>query len=730
MALPERSFVEETIKTLANGGALKNGGGAHEARTLAETFGSATFSKKVMAKHLSKSVYEKLLDTIENNEKLDVEIADEVAHAMKEWAISHGATHFCHWFQPQRGVTAEKHDAFLSIDRNGAPIQRFSGRQLIQGEPDASSFPSGGMRSTFEARGYTAWDPTSAAFLLRTGKAVTLVIPSVYLSYTGEVLDMKTPLLRSLHAIEERALRVLKLFGNRTAKYVRVTVGPEQEYFLIPKELYARRPDLIYSGRTLFGASSAKHQQMEDHYFGSIKPRVLDFMADVDAALFERGIPAKTRHNEVAPNQFEIAPIFEEANLAIDHNLQAMEIMRKIADDHGLALLLHEKPFAGINGSGKHLNWSMMDSDGNNLLEPGAAPKKNIQFLVFLSAILAGVEKYGALLRTAVADAGNDHRLGANEAPPAIMSVYLGSYLDRLLGEIEKGSFTSDTAKAALDLGIKRLPSVVFDNSDRNRTSPIAFTGNKFEFRAVGASQNCSEPATALNLVVAYGLDVVLQKLEKGLGEGDVTDKALSVIKEVVRDTKRVRFEGNNYSAEWHREAAKRGLSAAKNTPAALETLVEKDVVALYEKYKVLTSGEVHAKYEIKLEAYAKTKEIELKLLKELSTTYALPALARYISELGRAAEALESASKGGGKLLKAKIQYGGKLLAAIEDGVRSVDSVLESDETSLEKKAKLLASKGVDALAVLRSACDHAEEFVEHQLWPLPKYREMLCLL
>ncbi|MBI3549995.1 MAG: glutamine synthetase III [Elusimicrobia bacterium] len=729
MGLAERNIVEETLQRALgkNGGAI----GVKDSTPISELYGSLTFNKKVMAKHLSKHVYEKLIDTIENNEKLDVEIADEVAHAMKEWAIALGATHFCHWFQPHRGVTAEKHDSFLKFDGHGTAILRFSGRELIQSEPDASSFPSGGMRSTFEARGYTAWDPTSPAFILKSGKAVTMVIPSVYISWTGEVLDMKTPLLRSLAAIEDRAFRVLKHFGNRTAKFVRVTVGPEQEYFLITKDFYNKRPDLIYTGRTLVGFASAKHQQMEDHYFGSIKPKVLEFMNDVEAALIERGIPAKTRHNEVAPNQFEIAPLYEEANLAIDHNLQAMEIMRKVADDHGLSLLLHEKPFAGINGSGKHMNWSMQDSDGNNLLEPGVAPKKNIQFLLFLASILAGVDKHGGLLRTAVADAGNDHRLGANEAPPAIMSVYLGEYLDRLLNELEKGGKDPDTVKEAIDHGLRRLPVIRQDNSDRNRTSPIAFTGNKFEFRAVGASQNVSEPATAMNLVVAYGLDVVLEKLEKKSkgGAADPTVTAIEVIREIVKETKRVRFEGNGYSADWQKDAAKRGLPNAKNTPEALEMLTDKSVVSLYEKYKVLNKHELHAKYEIKLEAYAKTKEIELKLLKELALTMVEPALARHIERYAAASGALDGAGK---NAVKTRLKECGDLLAELQAGVKLVDQVIEkAGETSdVAAKATLLAEKGSDALATLRGACDRTEEIVEHALWPLPKYREMLFLL
>ncbi len=699
---------------------------------LAETFGRLTFNKKVMAERLSKSVFERLVNTIENNEPLDREIADEVAHAMKEWAISLGATHFCHWFQPLRGTTAEKHDSFLMLDVNGNAIERFSGKQLAQGEPDASSFPSGGMRSTFEARGYTAWDPTTPAFILKTGRSATLVIPCAYLSFTGEVLDRKTPLLRALRVLEDRAFRVLKLFGNRTARYVKMTVGPEQEYFLVAKELYTERPDLVYAGRTLLGLPSAKHQQMEDHYFGEIKPRVLNFMADVDAALVERGIPAKTRHNEVAPNQFELAVLYEEANLAIDHNLQAMEVMRKIADEHDLAILLHEKPFAGINGSGKHLNWSLMDSDGHNLLEPGSAPKRNIQFLVFLAAILEGVSKHGALLRTAVADAGNDHRLGANEAPPAIMSVYLGEFLDGLLNEIEKGKETVEGLAGAIDLGLKQLPAIVKDNSDRNRTSPIAFTGNKFEFRAVGASQSTSEPAMATCLIVAYGLDEMLKRIEKHGGtSGDIAAAAMAAIRETIKETKRVRFEGNGYSAEWHKEAAKRGLPSLKDTPAALETLTHADVLALFERYKVLGKEELHALHEIKLEAYAKTKEIELKLLKELAETSVVPALLRHVETLGAAYAALQAAS-GKGKVVKDKLNEAEALLKDLDAGMAQVGETLEKaeHEKDLAKKARLLADKGGAALEALRRSCDGVEQTVEHGQWPFPKYRELLFLL
>ncbi|MBI4668930.1 MAG: glutamine synthetase III [Elusimicrobia bacterium] len=760
-------------KESALGGALKNfsfdgsapGDGLGRQRSVTETYGRMTFGKKTMARYLSRSVYEKLINTIEHNAKLDIEIADEVAQAMKEWAVSLGATHFCHWFQPQRGVTAEKHDCFLGFDSQGLAIYQFSGRQLIQGEPDASSFPSGGMRSTFEARGYTAWDPKSPAFIVKTGKAAALVIPSVYFSYRGEVLDMKTPLLRSLAAVEDRAYKLLKVFGNRSAKFVRVTAGPEQEYFLISKELFSRRPDLIFTGRTLLGAPSAKNQQMEDHYFGSIKPKVLDFMADVDAALFECGIPAKTRHNEVAPNQFELAPLHEDANLAVDHNLQAMEIMRRVADEHSFAILFHEKPFAGINGSGKHLNWSLVDSDGNNLLEPGAGPKKNIQFLVFVSAFLAGVNKYGRLLRTAVADAGNDHRLGAHEAPPAVMSVYLGDHLEELLENIGKTEVTLEKAKAAIDMGLKHLPVVALDNTDRNRTSPIAFTGSKFEFRAVGASQSCSSPATALNLLMSWGLDLVLERLGgqghwpslrprsslratgasgslgsapraaerggAGSDENDIAERALKVVRDVTRETRRIRFEGNNYSQEWLKEAARRGLSAAADTPCAVEILREKETIALFEKYRILRKEELEAKYEIKLEAYIKTKEIEIKLLSEMAMTYVIPALLRHIGRMGGAKRSLEGIRSKGGQLNKA-LQECGALLEEIYCGINRANDALSKStyDNDLAKRAGFLASQGVEVLALLRRHCDRAEEMVDQRFWTLPKYRELLLTL
>jgi glutamine synthetase len=703
----------------------------NDIRKVADYYGRLTFNRKEMEDRLSKTTFNELVEIMERGGKLAPEFANEIANALKEWAVSQGATHFTHWFQPQRGATAEKHDTFLSFVEGGGVIESFSGKQLIQSEPDASSFPSGGMRSTFEARGYTAWDPTSPAFILKAKKTAVLVIPSVYLSYRGEVLDLKTPLLRSLHVIEDRAYDVLKLFGNRTAKSVRVTAGPEQEYFLIDKSYYRKRPDIIFTGRTLIGASPAKGQQMEDHYFGSIKPKVLEFMEDVDTTLFERGIPAKTRHNEVAPNQFEIAPIFEEGNLAVDHNLQTMEIMKQIADEHGFVVLFHEKPFAGINGSGKHLNWSLVDSDGNNLLDPGNSPKKSVQFLVFLSAILAGVNKYGGLLRMAVADAGNDHRLGANEAPPAIMSVFLGDYINLLLSDIAKGGVTSAQVEKFADLKVKRLPSVRLDNTDRNRTSPMAFTGNKFEFRAVGASQNCAEALTTLNILVSYGLDVMIEKIEKNRkGSEDIRKAALKAVKEIVAETEKIRFEGNNYSEEWHKEALKRGLPEAKNTPESLKLMIKDETVKLFEKYEILSKQEILSRYEVKLDAYVKTKIMELDVLKDLIYTKVAPSLAKQLNQYSAGRDALKSAGKQG-KFLGELVSEIEEILEGLNTGLKQLEKVkAEVDgEGELKEKAEVLAEKGSRLLGELRGYCDRAESLVEDNIWELPKYSEMLFL-
>ncbi|MGM0600948.1 MAG: glutamine synthetase III, partial [Candidatus Rifleibacteriota bacterium] len=603
-------------------------------------FAELTFNKSVMQEKLSHNTYKKLIDSIQKNNTLDHSIAEEVAHAMKEWAISKGATHFTHWFQPQRGGTAEKHDAFITYTDNDEIIERFSAKQLIQSEPDASSFPSGGIRSTFEARGYTAWDPTSPAFLIETGKSRTLVVPSIFLSWTGDVLDMKTPFLRSMRALNDAAIKLQRILGNRQAKKIVVNCGPEQEYFVVSRELYETRPDLQICSRTLFGAPPAKGQQMEDHYFGAIKPKMIAFMADLDHELYRRGIPAKTRHNEVSPNQFELAPLYEDANLAIDHNLQTMDIMRQVGLKHDLVVIMHEKPFAGVNGSGKHLNWSIGDNTGINYLEPSASPLKNINFLLTLGAILLGVDKFGGLLRASVADAGNDHRLGANEAPPAIMSIYLGEYLTNLIDKIENINKITDKTMASINMGVRNLPKIVRDTSDRNRTSPIAFTGNKFEFRAVGSSHNPSEAATTFNQLCTYGYYVIEQRLKRGK---DVRENALALLKQIFKETRRVRFEGNGYSESWHKKAKKLGLPNARNTPAAMHIYKQPEVIELMEKTHVLSSREVQARCEIKLETYIKTKKIEYKTAINLARTRILPAVVKQITSLGHAGDSLKS---------------------------------------------------------------------------------------
>lgn len=695
-------------------------------KTASQIFGELTFNKKVMKEKLSKEVYLKLLATLENGEPLDDSIASDVAHAMKEWAIENGATHFTHWFQPQRGGTAEKHDAFLSYGKDGEMIERFSAKQLIQSEPDASSFPSGGIRSTFEARGYTAWDPTSPAFLLEAGDTKTLVIPTVYLSWTGEVLDLKTPLLRSMKALTDSAIKLQKLLGN-TVKRIKVYGGPEQEYFLVSKELYDTRPDLRITGRTLFGAAPAKGQQLEDHYFGAIKDKVIMFMEDFDMELYRHGIPSKTRHNEVSPNQFEIAPLYEEANLAIDHNLQLMDIIQKVALKHGMVAILYEKPFAGVNGSGKHFNWSLGDETGTNYLEPSDSPSKNINFLLTLGAILLGVNKFGGLLRAAVADAGNDHRLGANEAPPAIMSVYLGEYLSGLMDEIEGiGTKVTEKSLSHITLGVQNLPKVAKDTSDRNRTSPVAFTGNKFEFRAVGSSQNCSEAATTLNMLVAYGYNEIAKRLSAKKG-GNVKENAILIMKDVLKETKKVRFEGNNYAAEWHKEAAKRGLPNEKTTPDALELMLDKDSVALYKGLGVLSERELHSKVEIKLDAYVKIKDVELKAALNIAKTLILPAIVDQISVLGDAVKATSKTSA-----MAADLKVASSLYSDVKDAIKGLEKaiVVCEKEGDLEKKAKLYAKNGANALADLRESVDNAETFVADGFWPMAKYQELLTIL
>ncbi len=692
-------------------------------------FGELTFNKKVMKEKLSNEVYKKLMATIESNEKLDESIAADVAHAMKEWAIAKGATHFTHWFQPQRGGTAEKHDSFITYDKDGSIIERFSGSQLIQSEPDASSFPSGGMRSTFEARGYTAWDPTSPAFLLESNDTMTLVIPSVFLSWTGNVLDIKTPMLRSQKALNDSAIRLQKLLGNRTAKQTKVFMGPEQEYFLVSGDLYENRQDLKVCGRTLFGSAPAKGQQMDDHYFGTIKRKVLRFMEEFDVELYRRGIPSKTRHNEVAPNQFEVAPLYSVSNLAVDHNLQMMDILKRVAEKHGLVALLNEKPYAGVNGSGKHMNWSIGDNTGTNYLEPSKSPLKNINFLMTVVAILVGVDKFGGVLRASVADAGNDHRLGANEAPPAIMSVYLGEYLNSLFDEIEGIGTVTEKAMAHINLGIQNLPKIAKDISDRNRTSPIAFTGNKFEFRAVGSTHNCAEPATVFNLMVAYGYDEIYNRLKEM--SGDVKLNAIQVFKDLLKKTKRVRFEGNNYSDEWHNEAGKRGLPNAKNTPAALEAFLEDEVMELFEDYKILSKAELEAKIEIKLEAYVNVKDIEYKTAINIAKTTVLPSLIKQITSIANAAEKVAAAGSPS-DIFKTDIETLGDLYKEIKSGITNLEKTLVEGEkiSDIHKKAYYFAEAGGEALAALRLNVDRAEEIIASELWPMAKYQDLITEL
>ena len=691
---------------------------------------SRVFDQEKMINYLSKPAYKELIKVIDSGVKLTKELADQVAHAMKEWALDNGATHFTHWFQPMRGVTAEKHDSFLSLD-NGQAIERFSGFQLIQSEPDASSFPSGGMRSTFEARGYTGWDPTSPAFLMIGDKKATLVIPSVHFSYTGEVLDLKRPLLRSLAAVEKLAFKVLKAFGNRTARNVKVTVGAEQEFFLIRKDFLQNRLDLLLCGRTLQGAPSPKGQQFEDHYFGHIKPKVMSFMEEVDTCLNERGIVYKTRHNEVAPNQFEFAPNFVDANLGVDQNLQLMEIMRHVADDHDFALLFHEKPFAGVNGSGKHLNYSFQDSDGNNLLEAGNSHKKNTQFLVFLSAILIGVKKYGALLRASVADAGNDHRLGANEAPPAVISVFIGTYLREVLEHIEKDGLMDDVQTTSLDIKVRHLPSVKADVTDRNRTSPVAFTGNKFEFRAVGSSHNISKSTTVLNLLTAYGLEVMLEKIERHQKRvSDIRTAAYGAIREAMKESKDILFEGNNYGDAWLKEAKKRNLPILPDTPAALKVYLEPEMMALYEKYGVLTKAELCARVDVRREAYGQIKLMELNTLNEMVKTRVVPALVKQMESFAVTASTL---SAGKAKtLLNKKVKVLEDLFVTIEKDIEKSKKIVkkaEAMEHDLEAMVDYLGIEGVAILEELRAACDAAESEIEDGLWTIPKYSEMLHL-
>ncbi len=699
-------------------------------------FGENTFSVPTMKKHISKKTFEAFEAWMEEGKQISLAQANEIADAMKRWAVERGATYYTHWFQPMTGMTAEKHDSFISFDGPGKVIETFSGSKLIKGEPDASSFPSGGIRTTFEARGYTAWDPTSPAFIIESQLGKTLCIPTIFVAYHGYALDKKLPHLRSIEALSTSAVRFLKLFGSKNTRKVFSTCGPEQEYFLIDKNFYRLRQDLLLTGRTLVGAPSPKDQQMEDQYFGSIKERVVNYMYEVGEEAYRLGIPVMTRHNEVAPHQYEFAPIFEESNLAADHNQLLMEIMKKVALRHDMVCLLHEKPFAGINGSGKHLNWSMSDDKGNNLLNPGKTPEDNLQFLAILVAVLRAVDTHADLLRASVASAGNEHRLGANEAPPAIISVFLGDQLTQILDTVEKGKKTQISRQDIMDLGVARLPLVNKDMTDRNRTSPFAFTGNKFEFRAVGSSQNISTAITVINTIVADSMDYVRAKIEAAQKSKDFNTATLAVLAEVIRETKKIRFEGNNYSEEWKREAAKRGLPNEPSTSEALKALVEEENVALFEKYKVFNREELKAREKIWLEMYIKLLEIEAKTLNEMVNSCIVPNAFDYQGLLSQNLEHivhLESAA--GLKFLeesvadmKVHLSEVTEMIYYVRKNAKAMMQFLEETKGLEEdEKAHRYFTDLKPIMEHIRKHADLLEGVISDEHWDLPKYRDML---
>lgn len=709
--------------------------------SVSDIFGSNVFNRATMRSLLPKNVYKALVRCLDHGEQLDASMADIVANAMKDWAIARGATHFTHWFQPMTGLTAEKHDAFLvfSGDEGEANLE-FSGKLLIQGEPDASSFPSGGIRSTFEARGYTGWDPTSPAFLMESTNGKTLCIPTVFCSYSGHALDKKTPLLRSMEAISKQAVRLLSLLGNKS-KRVTCTVGAEQEYFLIDEAFYMARPDIINSGRALFGAKPPKGQEMEDHYWGSIKERVLAFMMDAEAELYKLGVPVKTRHNEVAPAQFEVAPVFETSNVATDHNMLLMEVFRKIAQKHGLRCLFHEKPFSGVNGSGKHNNWSMSDEDGNNLLEPGHTPHENQQFMLVLTSVIRAINKYGHVLRASIASAGNDHRLGANEAPPAIMSIYLGDKLTEVVEALVSGKKeVTGRAGKKLQFGVAALPDLPADDSDRNRTSPFAFTGNKFEFRAVGSSQSVAWPNTVLNTIVAESLDYVATQIEKLVNSGtDINTAVEKVVRETLSENKRILFNGDNYSRQWHEEAESRGLPNLKTTPESLPCLVDAEVKELFKRYEVLENDELVSRYNINLESYCKTVNIESLLTANIARTIILPVAFEYQQRVAQTIATTRAAITGINMstqehLLKELCEKIGNLQSGI-DKLESLikeghhDDHAESAEGDNLNRARFYEQKIIPAMNAVRAISDDLEQIVDDALWPLPKFREMLYI-
>ncbi|WP_165071573.1 glutamine synthetase III family protein [Paludisphaera rhizosphaerae] len=695
-----------------------------------QLFGMNVFSDDVMRARLPENVYRTLRNTVKKGAPLDPSVADVVATAMKEWAMERGATHYTHWFQPMTGLTAEKHDSFLAPTEAGTAIAEFSGKELVRGEPDASSFPSGGIRSTFEARGYTAWDPTSPAFILDNPNGTTLCIPTAFCSWTGEALDKKTPLLRSVEALSTQAVRVLKLFGS-TANRVGTTAGPEQEYFLIDKNFYYARPDLINAGRTVFGAKPPKGQEMEDHYFGSIPERVLACMLETENELYKLGVPVKTRHNEVSPAQYEIAPIFESANVATDHNMLVMETLKRVADRYGLQALLHEKPFAGVNGSGKHVNWSMSDDQGNNLLSPGATPYANAQFLVFLGGVIRAVSKHGDLLRVAVAHAGNDHRLGANEAPPAIISIFLGDMLEDIVDQIEKGGAKTAKAGGELKVGVSVLPVLPRDPGDRNRTSPFAFTGNKFEFRAAGSAQSIAGPIVVLNTIVAESLDYLATELEQAVASGkDLNTEIQTLLQKVIKESRHIIFNGDNYSDAWHAEAEKRGLPNRRSTVDSLPDFVSKKSVELFGKYSVFSERELHSRFEIFLENYRKTITIESQLTLQIAERMILPAALRYQGEIADSIAKLKAAGvsvpKNQTALLDELVKTIDELQGASDKLSGIMEDHVEGDTLAHAKHSREIV---IPAMNAVRAAGDKLETMVSSDLWPLPTYQEMLFI-
>ena len=691
------------------------------AANVMEIYGSKVFNEHVMKERLPSATYKSLKNTLHKGAPLDIEVANVVASVMKRWAMELGATHYTHWFQPLTGITSEKHDGFVSPVGDGTAIMEFNGKELVRGEPDASSFPSGGLRATCEARGYTAWDPTSFAFV----KDDVLCIPTAFVSYTGEALDKKTPLLRSMNALSNQAIRVLKLFG-KDVDYVSTTVGPEQEYFLIKKEDYEARQDLILTGRTLFGAPSAKGQELEEHYFGVIRPEVSAFMKDLDEELWKLGVPAKTKHNEVAPCQHELAPIFDTTNVAIDHNLLTMEMMKKLAPKYGLVCLQHEKPFEGVNGSGKHNNWSMSTTH-ENLLDPGDTPMENLQFLVFLAAVIKAVDEYADLLRTSVATPGNDHRLGANEAPPAIISIFVGEELEAVIDAIASDSPYAGPVKMKMDLGVDVLPKFSKDTTDRNRTSPFAFTGNKFEFRMPGSAENLSDCNTILNTAVAKELKGYADELEKA---DDFTSAAIALVKRTIRDHRRVIFNGNGYTAEWEEEAAKRGLPNKKNTPAALPALIEPKNIALMEDFGVLTKVEMESRYEVEMEHYSKIINIEALTMLEMARKQLLPAVNAYMSEVANTAASKLAVSEN--LSVRSETKALTRLSAdadAMSDAVDELQAAVNAAKALSDESAKAVAFHDdvLPKMDALRAAADDAETICGEDYWPLPSYSKML---